>query len=750
MEFEPNNLISQATDTNVSLTKESTATMRGRIDILSDVDLYQFQLEKRAGITINLDTINANKDTTNFDSYLRIFDENGNELAFNDDFTPESEDFSVDSYLGFIANKTGNYYVGVSSIANAVYNPLNGNNTNQLQNDFVSGEYELDFNLVEVIPDQDPNSTIAEAENINSEEKKSFKLNDLIDQESDVDIFQIDLADEEGVKIQVTAKGENSELDSYLRVFDSGGNELAFNDNRSLNSAINQGNATTNSTIYFAPENPGEYFVGVSSAGNFDYDAINGNTNLNFSPNTGFSTGEYQLKADILEILPDEDSNNTINEAVETNITSAGERSRVFSEDINSELDVDVYQIQLNRRDGVLIDLDVNMDSELDSVVRIFDDQGNELAFDNRYNANFTEDFNTNSAISFAPLAGGNYFIGVSSLGNADYDVVNGRTNFSSDVTSTFNTTGSYKLEIELESIVPNADPDNTLVEAIETNLSSGGKTSVVLRDSIDSVSDTDIYKFQLDGGEGITFDINAAIQDSDLDSYLRLFDSEGNQLAFDDDDDFNRVINDSTSDSLLNFVADISGEYYVGVSSEGNNTYDALDGGNNFSHDSGFTTGDYELEINISPVVENRDSNNTILEAVEIEFDSSSQSTVISEAITFNSDVDIYKFQLNQGNVVTLDIDAATQDSSLDSLLRLFDSEGNEIVNNDDGFTEDEVASTDSLIEFSAEIDGEYYVGVSSFPNFEYDQINGSTNFSNDFGATFGDYNLTISIADS
>ena len=602
---------------------------------------------------------------------------------------------------------------------------------------------------MEVIPDDDPNSTIAEAQNINSNDGKSFTINNLINLESDVDIFQIDLGSREGVKLQVKAQAINSELDSYLRVFDSAGNELAFDDNSTHNDIENPDEVTNDSIIYFDPENPGSYFVGVSSAGNFDYDPINGNTNLNSSPNTGFSTGEYELQADILAIVPDEDPDNTIGEAIATNITSAETRNGILSEEINPELDVDVYQIQLDAEDGVYLDLDVDIDSELDSVIRIFDAQGNELTFSDSANSDFTEDFNTNSEIAFDPLSAGEYFIGVSSAGNSDYDVVNGRTNFSSSIISPFSTTGAYNLKIDLAPVVPNVDPDNILVEAIDSNLSSGGENSIILTDMIDSISDTDIYRFQLDEGEGITVNINAATQNSDLDSYLRLFDAGGNELAFDDDDDHNVIVADTTTDSLLNFVADVSGEYYVGVSSEGNNTYDVINGENNFSNTIGFTTGNYELEMNISPVVGDNDADNTISEAVDTGVSSTSKSTLISDAIASNSDIDIYKFQLNQGDVVTLNIDAAIQDSSLDSLLRLFDSAGNEIVNNDDGFADNEVSSTDSLIEFSAEIDGEYYVGVSSFPNFEYDQINGSTNFSNDIGTTFGDYSLTIAIAD-
>jgi len=750
MEFEPNNIISKATDSNISLTGEETSTISGDVDLLSDVDLYKFQLEAGQGITLNIDTVEAENNTANFDSYLRVFNEEGTELAFNDDFSTESEEFGLDSYIGFIANETGNYYVGVSSVGNSVYNPLNGNNSNQSQDNFVPGNYDLTFNLEEVIADDDLDNTISEAIAINPNDNGNSRTDGEIDIESDADIFQVEIAAGEGIKLKVNAKANDSELDSYLRIFDSAGNELVFDDNSTNNPPENPSNITTDSTIDFAPETPGEYFIGVSSAGNFNYDAVNGDTNLNLAPNNGFSTGNYELQVNVVDVVPSQDTDDTISEAAETGLTSAGERSGVVSGEIDPALDADLYQIQLDEGDGIYLDLDAEANnSELDSFIRIFDPQGNEIASDDNDDANFTGDFSNDSAIAFAPETPGNYFIGVSASGNFDYDAVNGRTNFSSNVTSPFSTKGDYELNINIVNVVANEDSDNTIDLALNTGISSAGGTSTTLTQSIDSASDVDLYQFQLDAGEGATLDINAAAQESELDSYLRLFDAEGNELAVDDDDD-NNITEDTTADSLLNFVADTSGEYYIGVSSEGNTAYDALNGSNNFSNDSGFSTGEYELAINIAPVTPDRDPDNTISEAVDTRISSTGeQSTTISDAIAPASDVDLYKFQLNQGDSITLDIDAAVQDSNLDSVLRLFDSSGMEISNNDDGIGDGETSSTDSLIEFTATADGEYYLGVSSFANFEYDPINGSTNFSNDVGTSSGDYDLTVSITD-
>ncbi len=747
MVAEPNDLIAEAIDSQISAAGEQNTVLSSSIDSISDIDLYKFQLNAGQGITLDIDTVSAANNSTNFDSYLRVFDDSGNELAFNDDFSLDSEEFSLDSYLGFIANQGGEYYVGVSSTANNSYNPINGDNVNQFQDNFVPGDYDLTFDVVEVVADENSNNTIEEA-NVLDLEANSV-VNGEIATESDVDVFKVELAAKEGIKLKVIAEEDDPSLDSYVRVFDESGNELAFDDNSTNNPAEG---TTTGSTIDFAPETPGEYYIGISSAGNFDYDPVNGDTNLNFSPNNGFSKGKYQLELDIVEIIPDGDSDNTIAEAIDSGVSSAGEKSGTVSGEIDPELDADLYRVELQEGDGIYVDIDAeSLGSDLDSFVRIFDAQGNELTFDDNDEGNFLDDFTNDSALAYAPDTGGEYYIGVSASGNFDYDPVNGRTNFSSNVTSPFSTVGNYDLQIDIVEVVADGDRDNTIAEAIDSGVSSTGETKEVLTGAIEPASDVDLYQFQLDEGEGVTLDINSATMDSDLDSYLRLFDAEGNELAFDDDDDRNVIIEDTTSDSLINFIAETSGEYYVGVSSEGNTNYDAIAGSNNFDAVSGLSTGSYELTIETAAVVADEDPDNTISEAVETEVNITDKpSTTISNAIDTQADVDLYQFQLDPGDTVTLDIDAAISDSSLDSVLQLFDESGNVITSNDDGVIGDETSSLDSAIEFTAATGGNYYAGVSGFANFDYDAIAGSNNFSNALGSSTGNYDLTIRVSNS
>lgn len=91
--------------------------------------------------------------------------------------------------------------------------------------------------------------------------------------------------------------------------------------------------------------------------------------------------------------------------------------------------------------------------------------------------------------------------------------------------------------------------------------------------------------------------------------------------------------------------------------------------------------------------------------------------------ADTYESlDVDLIRSELLAGDRVTIDIDAAAAGSSLDPVLRLFDSAGNEIRVSDDSPAPDEDFGLDSFIDHTADTSGTYYAGVSGYDNFDYD----------------------------
>ncbi len=104
-------------------------------------------------------------------------------------------------------------------------------------------------------------------------------------------------------------------------------------------------------------------------------------------------------------------------------------------------------------------------------------------------------------------------------------------------------------------------------------------------------------------------------------------------------------------------------------------------------------------------------------------------------------ADVDLYAISLVAGSDVRIDIDARNLDapSSLDSYLRLFDANGRELARNDDSG-----GSADSLLTFTIQATGTYYVGVSAYGNARY---NPTIAGSGRAARTTGDYLLTVDV---
>jgi hypothetical protein len=92
--------------------------------------------------------------------------------------------------------------------------------------------------------------------------------------------------------------------------------------------------------------------------------------------------------------------------------------------------------------------------------------------------------------------------------------------------------------------------------------------------------------------------------------------------------------------------------------------------------------------------------------------------------------DVDMIELQLDVGQNVTIDIEAESRGSSLDSFLSLFDSSGRIVATNDDA------QSADSTIEFTASARDTYFVGVSGFANQHYDPFVAGRGFAGSVGA--------------
>ncbi|MFM8703880.1 MAG: DVUA0089 family protein, partial [Planctomycetia bacterium] len=88
-------------------------------------------------ITIDVDARSLDN-PSRLDSYLRLFNAGGRELARNDDAFG-----SYDSFLSFTAPTAGSYLIGVSGYGNSTYMANNGSRTR----DGSTGGYDVAFTL---------------------------------------------------------------------------------------------------------------------------------------------------------------------------------------------------------------------------------------------------------------------------------------------------------------------------------------------------------------------------------------------------------------------------------------------------------------------------------------------------------------------------------------------------------------------------------------------------------------------------
>lgn len=113
---------------------------------------------------------------------------------------------------------------------------------------------------------------------------------------------------------------------------------------------------------------------------------------------------------------------------------------------------------------------------------------------------------------------------------------------------------------------------------------------------------------------------------------------------------------------------------------------------------------------------------NDTTTLATPVAFDGSGSaaftSVTLGDGLSASLDVDLYKITIPKGGLITAAITAANLPlpSTLDSVLRLFDANGDELTSND------QFNGRDSALDFFVTTGGTYYVGVSGFPNFDYD----------------------------
>jgi hypothetical protein len=507
----------------------------------ADVDIYRFELASPGTVTISLSSHPNNP--ADFDSLLRLFDAAGNELAFNDD--GGSGQFS--SLQANLA--TGTYYVGVSGYNNRSYNPTVAGSGVPGE----TGNYALQLSL----GNADPNGLLSGAVDVNlGSDREPLNYGGYIGFDygapvgvSDVDLFKIVVPDNGRLSIDIDTPYSSDYVDSYLRIFDANGNALVASDDdlfsgREFTSLLSPGlvfdetydgilrdgffdgagnyqpgnyGHTTDSFISGAVSRGEVYYIGVSDYFNSDYDP----TTLNGRRASGRG-GNYELEITFVN----NDINGSITQAV-SNITLpiVGQPGAIGTDGGSEVGDKDVDFVKVRSATRGILEVDIDS-SGLDSVAFIFDGSGNQLAFDDDTDG-------LDPLIQYQIAADRDYYVAITGYGNENFDPFALGSGTGGD-------TGEYTLNSRL---LPLSDApklsDNTVNDgAVQTIAFYQTLFGQIGKDKgfVTGATDVDIYRFTPTTTSRVEIRVDAN-EEFGADTFLRLFDLNGNELAFNDNE---------------------------------------------------------------------------------------------------------------------------------------------------------------------------------------------------------------------
>ena len=588
---------------------------------------------------------------------------------------------------------------------------------------------------------------------------------------NDVDLISFDVPESGGlISLETTTSGSDDFVDTVLRLFNSEGNELAVDDD---------GGEDAFSRIEI-PLEQGTYYAGISSYDNFDYNPNVANSGMEGGTGTYALGIQFQGGGNIVG----GDRNGTIETATVADFLVFDElETQVAGSIIGSDpipdvsdrasvgrTDIDIARFEVTTAGFMIIESsngDPDASESLDSVLRLFDSEGNELAIDDDGGEGSFSRIETNLEV-------GTYYLGISGYDNLRYDpnTLEGRSEGSigsTDITFDFQPAG-------------NSDPNGVRNGALEAELLPGEVTTItgeigtdfdieVTEDDVDLVTftptenatlliDTDTpFGGEFDNGtDGLIY----------ADTYLRLFDAEGSEIASSDDDfaedisgtavefdtntEDNSSFGDLAQDQFGNLIghdvdsfirADVTaGEtYYLGVSAFGNDSYSIDDLDDRSTEDSGglyqllitnITTPDSDGSIGQAPILGAEGDIESI--AGNIGFDNGVE--------IGDDDVDIYEYTPTQRGLLQLDIDAFStlpEEDAVDSMLFLYDAQGKELAFNDD----EAFGIFDARLEYLVDRESTYYIAVAGYGNGDFEPLVVGSGNSGDTG----DYTLNIDL---
>ena len=356
----------------------------------------------------------------------------------------------------------------------------------------------------------------------------------------------------------------------------------------------------------------------------------------------GYGVGSYTLTLTVSDIVDDHATNSvegatpmTVGEPMQGTVDYGG--------------DNDVFAFEVE--EGVLYQIDVGLGTLSDSWLELYDSEEFEIAYnDDRGDGSLA------SRIVWEAPGSGEYYAAVGGYG-----------------------VGSYTLTVSALDVVD--DHANSVERATVVTVGEP------MQGALDYDGDEDFFTFEAEEGKVYQIDVGLGTLP---DSWLDIYDSDGFQIASNDDRD------DDSLASRIVWKAPSSGEYYAAVG--------------------GYGVGSYTLTVEALDIVD--DHANSFEGATPATVGEAMQGTV-----DYDGDEDFFVFEAEKGKIYQIDVDLGTLP---DSWLDIYDSDEFQIAYNDDRGD----GSPASRIVWKAPSSGEYYVAVSGY-----------------YG--IGSYTLTVAVSD-
>ena len=274
------------------------------------------------------------------------------------------------------------------------------------------------------------------------------------------------------------------------------------------------------------------------------------NTETNYlRVNVYNAVAEIKRRANIT--VPVRNSNDTISQAERITLPVSDRLEEIGRDEVEQagDKDVDFYLFNLDESGVLEIDVDAPSANPLNSVVSLFDGEGRRLAVQDNNNSN-------DSNLRFLVDTNTDYYLAVTGADNQNFDPLIAGSGTRGD-------TGRYNLNARLSNASGSTNlVDNTIdspaVRTIDLEQTLFGNLGHDNGLAIGN-QDVDLYRFTSTNSELVELETIADEQFS-ADTYLRLFDRSGQEIAANND------ISSSNRASSIQFEAIAGEEYYVGV----------------------------------------------------------------------------------------------------------------------------------------------------------------------------------------